>query len=108
MKKILIVVLLLFVALFPVFLGIFHPGFFVTDDANWMVIRLSAFYEAFRQGQFPVRFLPRLNSGYGYPVADFLYPLFLYLGVLIHVFHTNFIMSTKILFGLSLFASAIG
>lgn len=96
------------VLLLPALFGIFHPGFLSTDDGNWMVIRLSAFYEALRQGQFPVRFLPRLNNGYGYPVSDFLYPLYLYVGSIIHVFHFNFVLTIKILFGLSLIASAVG
>src|SRR5689334_11931970 len=87
---------------FPAVIGLFHPGFFVTDDGTWMVIRLSAFFEALRHGQFPTRLLPRLVSGYGYPVADFLYPLFLYLGSFIHVLGFSFVGSVKIIFGLSL------
>lgn len=107
-KKILVAYIFLLICLVPVFIGIFHPGFFLTDDGNWMIIRLSAFFEALRQGQFPVRFLPRLNNGYGYPVADFLYPLFLYSGSLIHILHINFVNTTKILFALSFILSAFG
>lgn len=65
-------------------LPIFRPGMVVTDDGNWMVIRLSAFYQSLREGQFPVRFLGRLNQSYGYPVANFLYPGFLYIGSVLH------------------------
>lgn len=108
MKKLLFIFVLLLLCLIPAFLGIFHPGFFQTDDGSWMIIRLSAFYEALRYGQFPVRFLPRLYNGYGYPVADFLYPLFLYLGSFIHIFRINFTWTIKILFALSLFASSVG
>lgn len=107
-KKLLIFCGLLVIASFPVLFGIFHPGFFTSDDGNWMVIRLSAFYEALRQGQFPVRYLPRLNNNLGYPVADFLYPLFMYVGSLIHLFHIPFITTIKILFGLSLLGGGIG
>ncbi len=91
----------------PALIGLFHPGFFPTDDGNWMVIRFSAFYEALRNGQFPVRFLPRLNNGYGYPVADFLYPLFMYLGIPIHILRINFIDTIKIILGLSIFLSSV-
>jgi len=91
----------------PAIIGLLHPGFFVTDDGNWMVIRFSAFYEALRSGQFPVRFLYRLNNSYGYPVADFLYPLFMYLGVPIHALKFNFVDTIKIILGLSLFSSSI-
>lgn len=107
-KKIILFCGLLLLAIMPVLVGIFHGGFFLTDDGNWMVVRLSAFYEALRQGQFPVRFLPRLANGFGYPVADFLYPLFLYIGAAIHIFHIPYSMTIKLLFGLSLFAGAIG
>lgn len=91
----------------PALVGLFHQGFFLSDDGNWMVIRFSAFYEALRNGQFPVRFLFRLNNGFGYPVADFLYPLFMYLGVPIHIFGMSFVNTVKIIFGLSLIFSSV-
>ena len=50
---------------------LFYRGFFVTDDGDWMIIRLSAFYQSLAEGQFPVRFLGRLYHNYGYPVANF-------------------------------------
>src|SRR6266568_2717132 len=91
----------------PALWGLFHSGFFVSDDGNWMVIRLSAFYEMMRAGQLPVLFLLRLNHGYGYPVADFLYPLFLYLGAVIHVLGFSFVNTVKIILGLSVVGSGI-
>lgn len=87
-------------------LALLKPGFFLTDDGNSMVIRFSAFYENLRDGQFPVRFLTRLNFSYGYPVADFLYPLFMYLGVPIHVLGFSFVNTTKIILGLSFLSGA--
>src|SRR3989344_6737896 len=77
---------------------IFHKGFFVSDDGEWMVIRLSAFYQSLRDGQFPTRFLDRLNSGYGYPVSNFLYPGFLYVGSILHVMGFSFVDSVKLIF----------
>lgn len=91
----------------PALWGILHPGFFLSDDGNWMVIRFSAFYETLRNGQFPVRFLSRLNNGYGYPVADFLYPLFMYIGVPIHVLGFSFVSTIKIIFAASLILSSV-
>lgn len=91
----------------PAVFGLFHMGFIVTDDGNWMVIRFSAFYEALRAGQFPVRFLMRLNNGYGYPVSDFLYPLYMYLGVPIKAVGFSFVSTIKILFGLSIVGSGL-
>lgn len=83
-----------------------RPGFFVSDDGDWMVIRLSAFFQSFREGQFPVRFLGRLNNGFGYPVANFLYPGFLYLGTLIHILGISFPDTVKLIFAGSVIASA--
>ena len=92
----------------PALWGIFHPGFFISDDGSWMVIRLSAFYSAFSSGQFPTRFLPQLNNGFGYPVADFLYPLFLYVGSVLHVVKIPFVWDVKLILAGSIILSGIG
>src|SRR5436190_2658905 len=99
--------LVIIIFIFPAIAGLFHPGFFPTDDGNSMIIRFSAFYEALRQGQFPVRFLPRLNFSYGYPVADFLYPLFMYIGVPLKILGFSFVTSIKIILGGSMLFSGL-
>lgn len=86
----------------PLFLPLLHKGFFLTDDGEWMIIRLASFYEALRSGEFPVRFLLSLNQGYGYPVADFLYPGYMYLGSLLHILHFGFVDAVKLEFGLAI------
>jgi hypothetical protein len=78
-----------------------RPGFFVSDDGGWMIIRLSAFFQSLREGQFPVRFLGRLNYGFGYPVANFLYPGYLYIGSLVHIFGIPFVESVKFIMAAS-------
>src|SRR5574337_590351 len=98
---------LLVILTIPLILPLLNIGFPLTDDGNWMIIRLSAFYEALRSGQFPTRFLLRLNNGYGYPVADFLYPLFLYLGSAIHLLRFDFTQTIKIILGSSIILSGI-
>jgi len=103
-KTFLILALLLTV---PALIGLTHSGFPSTDDGGWMVIRFSAFFQALRSGEFPVRFLMRLNNGYGYPVADFLYPLFMYLSVPIHVLGINFVNTIKILLALCIVFSSL-
>lgn len=102
-------VFLLFLVLvsFPSILSLFKPGFFQSDDGEWMIIRFSAFHQALRDGEFPVRWLGRLNHEYGYPVANFLYPGFMYLGEPIHVAGFGFVDTVKILFGVSMVASAV-
>lgn len=104
--NILILVLVILFSI-PSVYSLLSPGFFQTDDGEWMVIRFSAFHQAFRDGQIPVRFLGRLNSGFGYPVANFLYPGFMYLGEPIHFLGFNFVNTIKIIFGLSMTGSAI-
>ena len=106
-KSNLIFILLVVILTVPAVIGLLHLGFPATDDGNWMVIRFSAFYESLRAGQFPVRFLSRLNFNYGYPVPDFLYPLFMYIGVPIHVLGFNFFDTIKIILILSLFSSSL-
>jgi len=105
-KKILTIILLL-LAILPTFWPLAQPGFFRSDDGDWMVIRLSAFHQALKDGQFPVRFLYNLNHGYGYPVTNFLYPLPFYLGEAIHLLGFGFIDSVKILFILSFVLGAV-
>lgn len=83
-----------------------RAGFFVSDDGEWMVIRLSAFFQSFREGQFPVRFLGRLNHEFGYPVANFLYPGFMYVGSLIHALGASFVDTIKIIFVGSIIGAA--
>lgn len=107
MKKVLIpIVLIIFLSL-PTIFPLFHSGFFPTDDGEWMVIRFSAFHQALREGQFPVRFLGRLNHGYGYPVANFLYPGFMYLSEPFHIMGFGFVDSIKIFVGLSMVGSSL-
>ncbi len=100
-----VLAILLLVALYILW-PLTKRGFFVSDDGEWMIIRLSAFYQSFRDGQFPVRFLDRLNYGYGYPVANFLYPGFLYIGSLIHLVGFSFVDSVKLILGGSVVGSA--
>ncbi|MCL5435088.1 MAG: 6-pyruvoyl-tetrahydropterin synthase-related protein [Patescibacteria group bacterium] len=100
-KNLAFLVLVAFLTI-PAAANLLRPGLPLTDDGNWMVIRFSAFYEALRNGQFPVRFLFRLNNGFGYPVADFLYPLFMYIGVPIHILGFSFVNTIKAILVLSL------
>src|SRR3990172_11337145 len=96
-KKYLPIVILLLLII-PSIWFLLLPGFFESDDGEWMVIRLSAFYQSLADGQFPVRFLGRLNNSYGYPVANFLYPGFLYIGSLVHFLGLSFVTSVKFVF----------
>lgn len=106
MKKALIVCLVLILTL-PAVVALFQPGFFPSHDGEWMVIRLSAFHQALREGQFPVRWSIRLNHGFGYPVFNFLYPLPFYFGELFYLLSGSFTQAIKLVFIGSFFASAL-
>jgi hypothetical protein len=107
MKKFPFYILGVLLICLPALLPLFDKGFFTTDDGEWMIIRFSAFYSALRDGQFPVRFLHTLNSGYGYPAPNFLYPAFMYIGIPIQIMTSNFVNTIKIILGLSLIGSTI-
>lgn len=104
-KYILLIILILLVI--PSFWFLIKPGFITTDDGNWMIIRFSAFYQALRDGQFPVRVLDRLNFGYGYPVTNFLYPGFMYLAVPFKAFGLSFVMTIKLVIALCMIGSGV-
>lgn len=97
----------LILLLLPSIWYLFVNGFIKTDDGDWMIIRFSAFYQALRDGQFPVRFLGRLNFGYGYPVANFLYPGFMYLAVPFKALGLSFVDSIKVILGFSMVGSGL-
>ncbi|MEK7551117.1 MAG: 6-pyruvoyl-tetrahydropterin synthase-related protein [Patescibacteria group bacterium] len=105
-SKLVFLILIVLVSV-PAIFNLLQPGFPLTDDGNWMVIRFSSFYESLKAGQFPVRFLMRLNNGYGYPVADFLYPLFMYLATPFQVLGIGFVNSIKAVIILSLVLSSL-
>ncbi len=106
-KKILISLCLVVLLSLPAIIPLFHTGFFQSDDGEWMIIRFSAFHQTFRSGQIPVRFLDRLNHGYGYPVANFLYPGFMYGAEIFKLMGAGFVTAIKLVFGLSLVASTL-
>lgn len=106
-KRILLYCLLIGICCVLFLWPLWRPGFIVTDDGDWMIIRLSAFYQSLREGQFPVRLLGRLNYSYGYPVSNFLYPGFLYIGSFIHALGIPFVETIKIIIGGSVIVTSL-
>src|SRR3990167_10036650 len=101
-KHLALIIFLSLLSLWP----FFKRGYFESHDGEWMVIRFSAFHQTLSSGQFPVRFVDRLNHNYGYPVLNFLYPLPFYLAEVPKALGFGFIDSVKITFISSTFASA--
>ena len=106
-NKSFLAIIIVFLLSLPSIFPLFKKGFFVTDDGEWMIIRFSAFHQALRDGELPLRFLGRLNQEFGYPVTTFLYPGYLYVAEPFHLIGFSFVDSIKIVLGLSMILSAI-
>ncbi len=102
-KYLLVLLLLTLFALWP----FFKKGYFESHDGEWMVIRFSAFHQTLRSGQFPVRYIERLNNNYGYSVLNFLYPLPFYFSEIPKIIGFNFVDSVKVTFVLSTLISVV-
>lgn len=61
--------------------SLFHPGLMYTHDSLWHVERLQVMMTDIAH-QFPVRWSPSLDHGYGIPLFNFTYPLPYYLGMI--------------------------
>lgn len=106
-RKTILAIAILILLSIPSVISLLRQGFFQSDDGEWMIIRFSAFHQALRDGQIPARFLSRLNNGYGYPVANFLYPGFMYLAEPVKLFGFGFVNTVKIILGFSMIGSAL-
>lgn len=102
-SQIFLIIVFSLIALWP----FFKKGYFESHDGEWMVIRFSAFHQTLVSGQFPVRFVDRLNNNYGYPVLNFLYPLPFYLAEVPKILGFSFVDSIKMIFVLSTMTSVI-
>src|SRR3990167_948271 len=103
LKYLLVVIAISLIGMWP----FFKKGYFESQDGEWMVIRFSAFHQTLASGQFPVRFVDRLNNNYGYPVSNFLYPLPFYLAEVPKILGLGFVDSIKTVFVISTVASAV-
>ncbi len=84
-----------------------HQGYFVMHD-DQQVARLAQLDKSLSAGQFPVRWVPDLGFGLGYPLFNFYPPLVYYLGEAVHLFlGTGFLDSTKIVWFLALAGSVV-
>lgn len=89
-----LVLVVLTVFLFrPLLLDVYYES----DDYNHHVARLANYYLALKQGQFPPRWAPNLNSGLGYPVFNYIYPLPYAMGVLFYITGRTLQESTNLL-----------
>lgn len=86
---------------------LFKPGYFITDDGVWAVVRLAEMVRELKDLQFPPRWSDFLNHGYGYPLFSFVYPFPFYLAAVLKFIGFSYVASIKILFILSGVLSAL-
>lgn len=84
-----------------------NKGYFLTDDGQWAIVRLSEMIRELKDFQIPPRWSDYLNHGYGYPLFSFTYPLPYYLGTFVHLFGLGLTDTVKFLFVISVFLSGV-
>src|SRR3989344_866098 len=99
---VLVIVLLSYFAIKPLFISGFFP---MHDDTQ--VGRVVAMGKALSAGQFPVRWVADLGYGYGYPIFNFYGPLPYYFGGMLYAFGVPALVATKMMFGVGAIAPAL-
>lgn len=99
-----IILLVLILLTLPTLLPFFNNQFFYTQD-HIFIARLHQMSTALFSGHFPVRWAPDLR--FGEPIFNFYAPLPFYLGSLVKSLGFNIIWTSKIVFMLASFLSAV-
>lgn len=95
LKRNIFIFILLALSIFAVF-PLFQSGFFnIHDDAQ--IQRVFEMRTALVDGMFPVRWVPDLGYGYGYPIFNFYGPLPYYIGAIFTFLGLNSLIATKIM-----------
>ena len=97
-----IVLFLSFWAIKPLFIQGFFP---IHDDVQ--VARVFEMGKMLASGVFPVRWVPDLGYGYGYPIFNFYAPLAYYVGGVFMLLGFDALLATKIMMGLGVLLSGI-
>jgi hypothetical protein len=85
---------------------LFNPGFFPIHD-DTQVARVHQMHKALNDGMFPVRWVPDLGYGYGYPIFNFYAPLAYYIGAFFMFLGFGALSATKIMIGLGIVVAGI-
>lgn len=97
-----IVLILSFWAIKPLFI----PGFFPMHD-NTQVARVFEMGKMLKDGVFPVRWVPDLGYGYGYPIFNFYAPLAYYVGGIFILLGFDALVATKLMMALGVILAGI-
>src|ERR1035437_6316637 len=85
---------------------LFHPGFFPIHD-NTQVARVFEMAKSLKMGMFPVRWVPDLGYGLGYPIFNFYAPLSYYFGAMVNLAGADALMATKVMMGFGIILAGI-
>jgi len=97
-----IILTLSFFAVKPLLL----PGFFPMHD-DTQVARVFEMGKVLQNGIFPVRFVPDLGYGYGYPIFNFYAPLAYYIGASFIFLGFDALLATKIMMALGIILAGL-
>src|SRR3989344_248549 len=97
-----LVLILSFWAIKPLFVNGFFP---MHDDTQ--VARVFEMGKALRDGMFPVRWVPDLGYGYGYPIFNFYAPLSYYFGGFLTLLGFDALLATKIMMAVGILLSGV-
>ena len=102
-------VLVAFVALtFPAYKALRHIGMIEGHDTEAAVFRAQEFYNALKDGHFPVRWAKRLDYGLGQPTFTFTYTLPYYLTSVFMFLGADGLLAYKLVMMLSFPLGAVG
>lgn len=106
MKKKILLILLVAVLGVGTIIPLFQRRFFNVHD-NTQVPRVYEMGVALSNNSFPVRWVPDLGYGYGYPIFNFYGPFPYYVGGVTHLIGIDSLTSTKIMFGIGILLAGI-
>ncbi len=104
MKNKLAYLLLIFLSLGTVF-PLFKEGFFSIHD-DTQVARVFEMGKELKMGIFPVRWVPDLGYGFGYPIFNFYAPFAYYVGGFLNIIGFEVLQATKIMIVLGVVLAA--
>lgn len=108
MKKKIIGLLTVFIAVVFSAWPLFGKGFIPTHDGEYHIIRFMEFGRMIADGNLFPRWAPTLNSGYGIPIFIFHYPLPNYIGVLLHFFRFQYVNAFQVGLAIGYIGAALG
>lgn len=88
--------------------GLLSGQLLVSDDYELHAARTANYYLAIKQGQFPPRWAPNLNGGFGYPVFNYIYPLPYLTATVLHVLGFSIQRAVNLSVLLALLGGAVG